>query len=264
MRFEEKPLNLGSKKISIDNAGTFEVSSASNIWGSVEFSSGTLLCGAANVIPTNSYASFGRDWTQKGFIDLNGFDQQMKYIRYSPSSNSPTNMAVKSSAPATLTLQGDSSVRTFAGYFAGEASLRHRNSGTLAFIYPSSASTTTGDLLIESGTIAFRNGATWTGSTNITVTAGTLSVEGGDGNTFGGSNPALNSTGLHLTSASIVNLAEGITEYVNTATLNDERLPVGTYGSPTSAAQYKSALFTGTGVLHVMRTDAAGTLILLR
>ncbi len=264
MRFEDQPINLGTKKICIDNGGTFEVCTLSNTWGCVEFSSGTLLCGAENVIPTNSYATFGRSWTQRGFIDLNGFDQQLKYLRYSPYTTSTTNMAVKSFSPAMLTLQGDTYERTFAGYFAGAASLRHRNSGTLAFIYPSSASTTTGDLLIEAGTVAFRQGATWTGSTNITVTAGTLSVESLGGATFGGQNPAVNQTRLNLTSSSIVNLADNVEEYVNAATVDGAYLHPGTYGSTSSTAENKSTLFAGTGILHVMRSDAPGTIIIVR
>ncbi len=261
MRFEERPLALGTKDMSIDNGGTFHVSAVSNTWQSISLSSGTFLCGAATVMPTNSYVSFGRSWTQSGFVDLNGFDQQVKYLTYSPGSVSATNMAVKSAAPATFTLQGDSAVRTFIGYFTNKVTLCHRNTGTLAFTGPTSSSYTKGDLLVEAGTVAFRSGAMWTGSTNITVTAGTLSVEGGTGTTFGGNDPARNVTRLHLTSASHVNLATGITEYVRSATLDGENLPAGTYGSLTSSAQYKSALFTGTGILYVLRSEINGTLI---
>ncbi|HNX34103.1 MAG TPA: hypothetical protein PKM57_05710 [Kiritimatiellia bacterium] len=41
-------------------------------------------------------------------------------------------------------------------------------------------------------------------------------------------------------------------------------LPVGSYGSSSSSAQYKSALFTGTGVLNVLCSEGAGTLISVR
>ena len=265
MRFEVQPLYFGTQSISIDNGGSFYVSALSNTWQYVEFSSGTFLCGATGVMPTNSFVSFGRSWTQSGFLDLNGFDQQVKFLKYNGSlTGGATNMAVKSTAPATLTLQGDSAVWPFVGYFSGKASLRHRNTGTLAFTDPSSASTTAGDLLIEAGTVAFRTGATWKGSTNITVTAGTLSVEGGSGTTFGGNSISLNITRLHLSSASTVNLAAGITEYVRAATLNGTHLPVGSYGSLTSAAQYKSTLFTGTGILYLLRSEALGSLISVR
>ncbi len=265
MRFEGQPLEADSKTIGVDNGGSFHVSAVSNAWGYVSLSSGTFLCGAAGVMPTNSYVSFGRSWTQSGFLDLNGFDQQVKYLAYSAGTTATTNMAVKSAVPATLTLQHDTSTtRTFVGYFSGKASLRHRNSGTLAFTAPSSASTTTGDLLIEAGTVAFRNGAKWTGSTNITVTAGTLSVEGGTGATFGGNSAALNITRLHLTSASTVNLSSGVTDYVRAATLDGEHLPIGSYGSLSSNAQYKSPRFTGDGILYVLRSEALGTLFYLR
>jgi autotransporter-associated beta strand protein len=264
MRFEEQPLDLGTHQIGVDNGGTFHVSSLSNTWASISLSSGTFLCGAENVMPTNSFASLGRSWTQRGHVDLNGFDQQLKYLTYSAGSANPTNLNVKSATPATLTLQGDTAARPFIGCFLGAASLRHRNTGTLAFTGAISASTTTGDLLIEAGTVAFSAGATWTGSTNITVTAGTLSVEGGAGTTFGGNDSVLNVTRLHLASASLVNLADGVTDYVRSATLDGEHLPVGTYGSASSAAQHKSALFTGAGILHVMRSEAPGTLILLQ
>jgi autotransporter-associated beta strand protein len=262
MRFEGQPLVLGTQGFTADNGGTFHVSTGSNSCQFIALTSGTFLCGARDAMPTNCYVIFGQSWTQSGFVDLNGFDQQVKFLTYNGSSGGgATNMVVKSTAPATLTLQGDASMKPFVGYFSGKASLRHRNTGTLAFTDVSSASTTTGDLLIEAGTVAFRTGATWKGSTNITVTAGALSVEGGSGTTFGGSNYNLNRTRLRLTSASTVNLAAGISEYVYSATLDGTRLPVGTYGSPTSAAQYKSARFTGTGILTVMSSGAPGTLI---
>ncbi len=261
MRFEERPINMGSRFLPADNGGTFFVSTTNNTWGALGLYSATFLCGASNVIPTNSYITFGQSWTQNGFVDLNGFDQQLKFLNNNTGSTPSTNMAVRSATPATLTLHGDSAVRTFVGYFTNAVSLRHRNTGTLALTSRTSASYTKGDLLIEAGTVAFRSGATWTGSTNITVTAGTLSVEGGTGTTFGGNDPARNVTRLHLTSASHVNLATGITEYVRSATLDGENLPAGTYGSLTSSAQYKSALFTGTGILYVLRSEINGTLI---
>ncbi len=263
MRFEERPINMGSRYLPADNSGTFFVSATNNSWGAMGLNSATFLCGAQNVIPTNSYVTFGQNWTQSGFVDLNGFDQQVKFLNNNVGSTAVTNMAVRSATPATLILQGDSSTRTFIGYFTNKVSLCHRNTGTLAFTGPTSASVTAGDLRIEAGTVAFRTGATWTGSTNVTVTAGTLSVEGGNGTTFGGNDQSRNVTRLHLTSASYVNLAAGITEYVYSATLDGKNLAVGTYGSATSAAQYKSARFTGTGILQVMRSEAPGTLIRL-
>ena len=263
-RFEERPINMGSRFLPADNSGTFFVSATNNTWGGLGLNSATFLCGANFVMPTNSSVTFGQSWTQTGFVDLNGFDQQVKFINNNTANTAVTNMAVKSAAPATLTLQGDASTRTFIGYFTNKVSLCHRNTGTLAFTGRTSASTTAGDLRIEAGTVAFRSGATWTGSTNINVTAGTLSVEGGSGATFGGNDSARNITRLHLTSSSHVNLAAGITDYVRSATLDGADLPVGTYGSTTSTAQYRSALFTGTGILYVLRSEAPGTLISVR
>ncbi len=263
VRFLEKPLTLASRGLSLDNYGTLHVCTTNNTWGSVGLFKGTFLCGAANVVPTNSYITFGVGYASHGFLDLNGFDQQVRFLNYNTSASGTTNMIVRSAEPATLTLQGDASARPFIGYFSGRVSLRHRNTGTLALTSPSSASTTTGDLRIEAGTVAFRSGAKRTGSTNIFVTAGTLSVEGGNGTTFGGNNPVLNVTRLNLTSASTVNLNAGITEYVNAATLDGIHLPNGTYGSLTSTAQHKSERFTGTGILHVLRWEFAGTLISL-
>ncbi len=267
MRFEEKPLSFGSQSISIDNSGTFHVSVTDNAWSSIGLYSATFLCGAAGVLPTNSFVTFGSSYSQRAFLDLNGFDQQVKYINfttYSLTNATTTNMVVQSAAPATLTLQGDSAIRPFVGYFSGQASLRHRNTGTLAFITTNAASTTAGDLLIEAGTVSFAQGATWTGSTNITVTSGTLSVDGGAGATFGGSDAKVNVTRLHLTSASHVNLTAGVSDYVNALTVDGKRQPIGSYGSSSSSAQYKSALFTGTGVLYVLRSEGAGTLISVR
>jgi len=82
--------------------------------------------------------------------------------------------------------------------------------------------------------------------------------------TFGGSDAKVNATRLHLTSASTVNLADGVNDYVYAATLDGVRLPVGTYGSATSSAQFTSARFTGTGILHVLRREFGGTLLSLR
>lgn len=267
MRFEANPLDFGSQTIAIDNGGTFQVSATNNTWSSIGLYSATFLCGKAGVLPTNSYVTFGVSYSQRAFLNLNGFDQQVKYINftaYGQPGATVTNMAVMSAAPATLTLQGDSAARPFVGYFSGLASLRHRNSGTLAFTSAQSASTTTGDLLVETGTVSFAQGATWTGSTNVTVTGGTLSIDGGTGATFGGSSAATNVTRLHLTSAAHVNLAAGVTDYVRAATLDGKHLSVGSYGSTSSSAQNKSALFTGTGVLYVLRSEIRGTLITVK
>ena len=264
-RFENQPLNFAGNSISLDNYGTFAVSVTNNIWASVGLLKGTFLCGAANVLPTNSFVTFGVSYAPQGFLDLNGFDQQVKFLNYNTYSGTMvTNMQIRSVSPATLTLQGDSSTRPFIGYFSGKVSLRHRNTGTFALTTPKSSSTTAGDLLVEAGTVSFAQGATWTGSTNITVTAGTLSVDGGAGATFGGSDVKVNVTRLHLSSASHVNLAAGVTDYVYALTVDGKRQPIGSYGSSSSAAQYKSALFTGTGVLYALRSEGAGTLISVR
>jgi hypothetical protein len=265
-RFENQPLNFGANGISLDNYGTLNVCSTNNTWGSIGLLKGTFLCGAANVLPTNSYVTFGVSYAPHGFLDLNGFDQQVKFLNYNSYSGgaATTNMPVKSASPAILTLQGDASVRPFVGYFSGKVSLRHRNTGTLALTGLTSASTTAGDLLIETGTVSFAQGATWTGSTNVTVTGGTLSIDGGTGVTFGGSNAKVNATRLHLSSAAHVNLAAGVTDYVYAATLDGKHLAIGSYGSTSSAAQNKSALFTGTGILYVLRSEVMGTVVMVR
>ena len=263
-RLEQQPLTLGTRIFQIDNGGTFNVAATNNTWASMALSSGILLCGAENVIPTNSYASFGRSWTQAGAIDLNGFNQQLKYLTYSSGTTASTNMAVRSTTPATLTLQGDSGTRPFIGYFSGKASLRYKNTGALIFTGRTATSTTSGDLLIDSGSVVFTNGAAWTGSSNITVSAGTLAVFGGTNATFGGSNPFVNKTRLHLTASSTVYLASGLSEYVRSLTIGGTNQPIGTYGSTNSIAQYKSTFFAGSGILNVMRSEIPATLLLIR
>lgn len=263
-RLEQQPLTLGTRIFQIDNGGTFNVAATNNTWASMALSSGILLCGAENMIPTNSYASFGRSWTQAGVIDLNGFNQQLKYLTYSSGTTASTNMAVRSTTPATLTLQGDSGTRPFIGYFSGKASLRYKNTGALIFSGLTASSTTAGDLIIEAGSVVFTNGAAWTGSTNITVSAGTLAVFGGTNATFGGSNPLVNKTRLNLAASSTVYLASGLSEYVRSLTIGGTKQPIGTYGSTNSIAQYKSTFFAGNGILNVMRSEIPATLLLVR
>ncbi|HPO37976.1 MAG TPA: hypothetical protein PL176_08195 [Kiritimatiellia bacterium] len=74
----------------------------------------------------------------------------------------------------------------------------------------------------------------------------------------------LNGAFTFMSNGRIDNPAAGVTEYVNTATLDGRRLPVGTYGSAASGAQHQSERFTGTGVLIVMREERTGTLFTLR
>lgn len=265
-RFEEQPLFCGTRVISIDNGGILNVAVTNNSWASLALSSGIFLCGAENVMPTNSSVMFGKSWTQKGAIDLNGFNQQMRYMDsyMGASTSKETNMAVRSATPATLTLQGDSATRSFVGYFAEKASLHYKNTGALIFTGPTATSTTSGDLLIDSGSVVFTNGAVWTGSSNITVSAGTLAVFGGTNATFGGSNAAFNKTRLNLTSSSTVYLANDLSEYVRSLTINGTNQPIGTYGSTTSTAQYKQTIFTGNGILNVMCSENPATLLLIR
>ena len=84
------------------------------------------------------------------------------------------------------------------------------------------------------------------------------------GATFGGSNAAVNKTRLRLTSSATVNLAAGVSDYVYALTLDGVHQPIGSYGSTSSLAQHKSARFTGTGILTVLRSDIPGTLISVR
>ena len=263
MNFENYPIKIGNARLPVDRTGTFYVAVTNNTWTYMELLGATFLCGMENVIPTNSYIRFGASWNMVGYLDLDGYDQQVKYLQNATGVKATTNLVIRSSEPATLTLQGDGSVRNFYGYFTEKASLLYSNTGTLNFIGSTASSDTEGDLIIKSGTVAFANGACWTGSTNITVTAATLSVEGGDGETFGGSNTAFNKTRLNLISSSTVNLADGVEEYVNAGTLDGEYLSVGTYGSTSSDAEFKSSIFTGTGILHIMRSDAPGTVIVV-
>jgi autotransporter-associated beta strand protein len=267
-RFENLPLDLGGSGISADNGGTFHVCTTGNVWSTVGLYSATFLCGAAGALPTNSSVVFGTSsYTQRGTLDLNGYDQQVKCFYHNAYSGTPTvtNMQIRSAAPATLTVQGDTAARSFVGCFTNQAALTYRcAAGSLTFTGLNARSWTAGALTVDAGTVAFRNGAAWRGSTNVTVTAGTLCVEGGAGDTFGGPDTAVNQTRLHLTSAATVDLAEGVEEWVNAGTLDGANLPVGTYGSAASAASTKSPLFTGTGLLHVMRDETPGTVIFLR
>ncbi len=266
IRIEGEPLNLGTRSFTVDNKGTLRICTKNNSWGYVSMNSGTLLCGAEGCLPENTHVNFGAGYTGTGYLDLDGFDQQVKYLTYIDSVYTPDRV-VRSATPATLTLKGDAAGwgREFVGSFKGKASLVHHNTGTLTLKTAYSASTSEGDLIIRAGTVKFDDGAIWIGSTNITVEAeGTLAVESTAGATFGGSSREVNRTQLNLVTGGLVHLAEGVVEYVDAATVDGKYLQPGTYGSASSGAAYKSGLFSGTGILHVMRSYELGTLLLVR
>ena len=122
---------------------------------------------------------------------------------------------------------------------------------TLAF--KNGVSTSTGDLTVRGGTVSFADKATWQTAGNVELFGGRLVVN--DSKTFG------KETRVHLTSGAKLELADGVCQKVGELYIGGQRQEDGTYGSLASAAQHKSDLFDGPGILKV---GTLGVVILVR
>jgi len=246
------PLNFGTGIFWTDSGGLTYLGVASNTWGRLTLTGGTLRMGVANALPTNSVLQVGGVWYAPSCtLDLNGFSQTVGELgRAEPT---PGTIAITSSVPATLTVN-QSTVSGYDGMINGYVSLLKLGTGTLTVT--NAFTSTAGSFVVSNGTLVVgSNGTLGNNSTNIVVGGtGTLTLQ--NSNTL--SDNATLSIG---NGGAKVSLATGVNEAVRYLFLGNSQKRAGTYGSSSSAAAVKDDThFSGTGILTVLH-DKSGTMI---
>lgn len=138
--------------------------------------------------------------------------------------------------------------------FKGAASLCKEGAATMTTYAVHSS---TGDVRVVDGTLVFAEGASWLAADSVTVTAsGVLQLA--HGAVFG------SGTDVYLEGENAgIQLADRTAQTVGAIYLDGELGFKGTtYGGTNSAAAFKDARFSGTGVLHTTEGIPCGTLVI--
>lgn len=131
-----------------------------------------LICGCANALDSSRPLHLGRSNMYKVMLDLNGYDQTVKQLKYptytgwecTPTRGMTEYCLVKSATAAKLTMtdNGDASV---AYRFSGGVSLRQEGTGTYTIL--NQYCDTTGRLEVVKGSVAFEWDAGWGGDVEV-------------------------------------------------------------------------------------------------
>ena len=250
------PLNFGTGIFWTDSGGLTVLGVASNIWGRLTLTGGTLRMDVANALPTNSILQVGGVWYNPGCtLNLNGFNQTVGEL--SRAEPTPGTIAITSAVPATLTVNQSTSTG-YDGMFTGYVSLLKLGTGTLTIT--NAFTSTAGSFVVSNGTLVVgRDGTLGNNSTNIAVGGtGTLTLQN--------SKTLADTATLSIANGGTakVNLASGVNEAVKYLFLGDKQQRVGTYGATGSGARVTdNEHFSGTGILTVLH-DKSGIIIRLQ
>jgi autotransporter-associated beta strand protein len=135
-----------------------------------------------------------------------------------------------------------SSAQTLSGLISGVGALKMTGAGSLVL---SHANTYSGATTVSAGTLEISGSIA--GSLNVTSTGGTLQLDNASALA-----PATVLTLASTPADGAVNLNFTGTQYISALKYGTATQANGTYGSLTSSAQYKSATFTGNGILAVI------------
>ena len=198
-----------------------------------------------NLVADTVKYTIGTTWGtvhRSGTFDLNGYSQRASTLLLADSGNMVANTTIITSAnPATLTLLNQSANINYNGQIKGAASLDMSSSSAKTITLSGTGNTTTGSLIVRSGTLALAAAAKFTKLTGLVVTnTGTLSVSTANVNP---------NAELNIFGSGVVNVAAGIMMQVNRAALDGDYLPAGEYTKDTPALQ---GHITGDGTLVVL------------
>ena len=241
-----------------DTGGTLLLS-ANNTWlGSTWIRCGTIKLGIDHALPTGSVLRLGLGAGQTGVtnstLDLAGFNQSIAGVTDVGTDNLHT-VTNTEETPSTLTIN-NTAAYTFAGEFTGNLDVVKTGSSTLTL---SGVSSTSGGLIVSNGNLVVStSGSLGSNSTNITVAAGTLTLQN--------SAALADEASLRIADGggAKVNLAAGVNESVGYLYFGDKLRMGGTYGATGSGARIlDDEHFSGSGILTV-RHGNGGTLIRLQ
>ena len=250
-------ISIGSMSITRNDAGTCTLNSTNNVWNNTGIAQGTLILGVPDALPSTTRLSIGKSYPGNNAIfDLNGKHQHVAGLAETYAAGTTTQRII-SAAPATLIVSNDTA-NTFGASgssIEGAVTLVKAGTNTLTL---TGTNTTSGAFIVSNGTLTVSATGTFgANSTNITVAAGTLTLQN--------SNAIADSAALRIANGggAKVNLEAGVNESVGTLYFGDKQKRASTYGATDSgAAVIDDAHFSGKGILTV-RHGNGGTLIRL-
>ena len=242
----EGKVDLGATTMYADGTTTIWLNSSNNVWGSTTLAKGTMIMNVVNALPSTSYLRFTLNYGPYGTLDLNGYDQTIKYM-YTGTTNSGEKI-VKSDAPAMLTLT-DSGTRTFSADFKGRVGLTKGGTGTLTL--NGTGSDTTGDFIINAGRLTLEAGGSLGGSSNVVANNAMIYVKTGAALSLDAA-VAINGSGvLKLDEDYVV---------VDSLVIDSVAQVFGEWGTTASgAANVDDTHFQGSGILIVTGEGSAST-----
>ena len=243
--FANKPVEIGGDAFQAETKGTTVLAVAGNTFSKLKIANhATVRTDAAGALSPNCILEVGGNWDVDALLDMNGFDQTVASLvtdGRSAASGGPGYLAVTSALPATLTVNQNGST-TYAGALAGAVRLVKNGSG--AILFTNAVSTTTGDIILNAGSIVVAETAGFASSAMIRVNGGTLELRNGT---------ALADTAVvRVLDGAKIKIKAGVSETVNALYLDGEQQASGTWGATGSGAtNIKDAIFNGGGVLNV-------------
>ena len=165
----EAPISWSPNYIYGDGGGTFQFNAPGNVYQRAMLSASTLKAGVVGAL-ANVEHYYGGTGTG-GWIDLNGFDQQITSLHDQNTSFTARTHGVKSSGKATLTISGSAN-NHFSGQFNGAASLDWAPTADRTFTVSNTTWNTTGAITVSAGTVKFVDGTAAPNITELTVASG--------------------------------------------------------------------------------------------
>lgn len=173
------PLALGSANtLLVSDPGLVTLNATGNTFGVANIGyTGTLMTGAANVLPSGATVSLGEAGGASpgtATLDLNGFDQTIAALRTTSGVSGGTRTVTNSSGTAATLTVNQSTNTTYDGTFTGALALAKQGTGTLTL--SGTGSTNTGSTTVTGGVLKV-NGST-SASSALTVSGGALAGTG--------------------------------------------------------------------------------------
>ena len=212
--------NPSAGSLAITQTGTVVLSGANTYTGTTQVVRGTMKLDVGNNrLPTGTALDiWGAASGDNAVLNLNGFNQTVASLtRNIVVSGATSTLTNTSSTQSSFTVNGTTST-TYAGDITGNIALVKAGTSTLTL---SGANTFTGGISVQAGTLSI-NSAFINDTANVSLVTGSVFD--------------LNFSGTDTIGAL---LFDGVSQ------------AIGTYGSISSTAAYKSSFFTGAGILNV-------------
>lgn len=271
------PFTANFNSVIIDQVGDFVLGAMSGESGYKAFriSRTGLTCEAEDALRQNAKVNFGQPNNgagnrgsgfpnSYGVLDLGGFSQRVAGMGITGLISAAAGYAyVTSCAPASVVSVGVQTNENVVARFLGAAGFTLDAAGAV-MAFSNAVSATSGDLRVSNGLLRLDRGYVWGGSNTVTVAGGTLKVTAGAADGAFGGNATL--TKMYLSGGGVLDLPAGSTVTVRKLCVDGVEAPAGTYcGADGSADKRYAAHFgSGSGVLHVRRSEVAGMKIIFR